>query len=111
MLAQLAASAGIETAYLAELDGHAVGFACLRLIPTLFSAAPYAELTELFVEAAYRRHGVGRALMRFVEAEAQAAGATELFLLTGFKNTGAHHFYHATGYSLRCFTMHKSLES
>jgi GNAT superfamily N-acetyltransferase len=98
-----------EVAYLADVNGSIVGFACLRLVPTLFSPAPYAELTELFVEAPFRRQGIGRALLHYGEAVARAAGAEELFLMTGFKNTPAHHFYHALGYSLRCFTMHKSL--
>lgn len=109
LVAQQAVCTGVESAYLAEVGGRIVGFACLRLIPTIFSSAPYAELTELFVEVAYQRHGIGRALIDFVEAEAQAAGAEELFLMTGFRNTVAHHFYHRSGYSLRCFTMHKPL--
>lgn len=99
----------VERAYLAAVAGRMVGFACLRLIPALFDDAPYAELTELFVEEAYRRNGVGLALVRHVEAEARAASAGELFLMTGFCNTAAHHFYHRSGYSLRCLTMHKTL--
>jgi GNAT superfamily N-acetyltransferase len=105
----LSAAAAVETAYLAEMGGRAVAFACLRLIPTIFSAEPYAELTELYVEAAWRRQGVARALVTHLEGMARSAGATEFFLLTGFKNTNAHHFYHAIGYSLRCFAMVKAL--
>jgi GNAT superfamily N-acetyltransferase len=107
---QLAGAVGVESAYLAEVDGAAVGFACLRLIPTIFAAAPYGEVTELFVEEAYRRLGIGRALLHRVETIARSAGVEELFLMTGFKNTTAHHFYHTIGYSLRCFTMFKALK-
>jgi GNAT superfamily N-acetyltransferase len=110
MATLLAAAHHVERAYLAEIEGRAVGFACLRLVATLFADAPYAELTELFVEADYRRQGVASALLEHVEAVAQRAGAVEFFLMTGFKNTGAHHFYHTVGYSLRCFTMHKDLK-
>jgi GNAT superfamily N-acetyltransferase len=111
MATWLAAAHQVERAYLAEVEGRAIGFACLRLVATIFSDAPYAELTELFVEEPYRRQGVASALLQHVEAVAQRAGATELFLMTGFKNTGAHHFYHAAGYSLHCFTMHKTLKT
>jgi hypothetical protein len=39
----------VERALIACIDGTAVGFACLRLIPWLCYDTPYAELTELFV--------------------------------------------------------------
>jgi GNAT superfamily N-acetyltransferase len=110
MATLLAAAHHVERAYLAEIEGRAVGFACLRLVATIFSNEPYAELTELFVEEPYRRQGVASALLQHVETVAQRAGADEFFLMTGFKNTGAHHFYHTVGYSLRCFTMHKELK-
>lgn len=106
---RLATCQEIERAYLAAVGGRMVGFASLRLVPALFDDAPYAELTELFVEEAQRRQGVGLALVRHVEKVARAAGVGELLLLTGFGNTAAHHFYHRSGYSLRCLTMHKTL--
>jgi GNAT superfamily N-acetyltransferase len=107
---QLIAASGVERLYLAEIKKRVVGYACLRIVPTICSAELWAELTELFVEEAFRRQGVGRVLMESVEEAARAAGARELFLLTGFKNVQAHHFYHSIGYSLRCLTMHKWLE-
>jgi GNAT superfamily N-acetyltransferase len=106
---RLATCHEFERAYLAAVEGRVVGFAALRLVPALFDDAPYAELTELFVEEAQRRHGVGQALVRHVEDAARAAGAGQLFLLTGFHNTTAHHFYHRSGYSLRCLTLYKTL--
>jgi GNAT superfamily N-acetyltransferase len=99
--------AGLETMFLAEVDGQVVGMAALRLIPTICDPIPYAELNELFVEAAYRRHGVASALVAHIEQVAQAAGATQLVLLTAFKNSRAHTFYHARGYALYLFAMHK----
>jgi GNAT superfamily N-acetyltransferase len=107
---QMERCAGIETLYLAEVAGRAVGYACLRLVPTICSTELWAELTELYVEEEYRRLGVGRALIEQAEAAARAQQVSDFFLLTGFKNTNAHHFYHRVGYSMRCFTMHKTLE-
>ena len=46
--ARLAACAEIETALVAELDGQVGGFACVRVVPCVLYAEPYAELTELY---------------------------------------------------------------
>jgi GNAT superfamily N-acetyltransferase len=109
--AQLAACAPAETAFLAEIDGRVVGMACLRLLPTVCDPTPYAELTELFVEAHARRLGVGRALVAHVEAQARARGARELVLMTAWRNTSAHAFYHALGYRNYTITMRRQLDS
>ena len=108
--AQIIACAGIETMFLAEVDGHVAGMVSLRLLPNICDPIPYAELTELFVEEAYRRFGVGRALVERIEQEAKRAGATQLVLVTGFKNSRAHAFYHALGYAMYLFAMHKRFE-
>src|SRR5262249_28826490 len=72
---RLAACAGVETTMLAEIEGQVAGFACLRLVPFMSGDEPYAELSDLFVAAPYRRRGVGRALIERVEQMAHASGA------------------------------------
>jgi hypothetical protein len=44
-----------------------------------------------------------------IEAEARAAGAVKLVLITAWRNTDAHAFYHALGYRLYTITMQRSL--
>lgn len=95
----MAASAQVERVIVAEVDGRIVGLACLRLVPTPLYAEPYAELTELFVEAAYRRQGVGTALVRHAETLARQGGADELLLQTGDLNHNARSFYQSIGYA------------
>src|SRR6266536_2869320 len=82
--ARLAACQGFETTILAELDDRIVGFACLRLVPYMSGDGPYAELTDLFVDAAYRRHGVAGALMAHVERLAREAGAQAFYRALGY---------------------------
>ena len=106
----IAHRARFETPYVAELDGAVVGLACLRLLPALCDPVPYAELTELVVAPAHRRRGVGRALVRHIESVARDGGATELVLITAWRNTRAHAFYHALGYGLYTLTMRRSLQ-
>ncbi len=100
----------VDLPVLVELDGRAVGFACLRLVPCVFYAEPYAELTELFVQPDFRRSGAGRALMHFVERLAREHGAVSLVLLTGFDNSAGQAFYGSLGYVQGDLEMVKSLE-
>src|SRR5262249_60592059 len=50
----------VLTTFIGELDGQPVGFACLRLIPHLQGDEPYAELTDIYVDAPFRRQGLAR---------------------------------------------------
>lgn len=59
---------------LAYVDDAPAGFAMVR------SVADEAELLLLAVDPAFRRRGVGRALLRAVIAEAQATGIADLHL-------------------------------
>lgn len=102
--------AEFEMPFVAEVEGQVVGLACLRLLPSLCDSAPYAELTELIVDPQYRRRGVGRELHQRIEAEARAGGALNLVLMTAWRNTNAHAFYHELGYRLWTVMMQKKLE-
>ena len=96
---RMLACQSVLTTFLGEMDGQSVGFACLRLVPHLQGDEPYAELTDIYVDAPFRRHGVARALIAHVEAAARAAGASEVVIITGFDNEGARAAYRASGYA------------
>lgn len=96
--ARLAATRGVETTLLAEIDGQIAGFACLRLVPYMSGDEPYAELTDLFVSAAFRRRGIARALIDRAERMALDGGAAEVIILTGWDNQAAQALYRAMGY-------------
>lgn len=59
-----------------------------------------AEVQKLMVFHAARGHGIGAAIMRALEAEAQRAGRTLLFLDTSIGASGAVRFYEKLGYTL-----------
>jgi len=101
--------AQFETPFVATIEERIVGLACLRLLPCLCDPLPYAELTELVVDPNYRRQGVGRCLVQYIEREARAQGAVTLTLMTAWQNTGAHAFYQALGYSVYTISMQRSL--
>ena len=101
--------AQFETPFVATIEERIVGLACLRLLPCLCDPVPSAELTELVVDPNYRRQGVGRCLVQYIEREARAQGAVTLTLMTAWQNAGAHAFYQALGYSLYTISMQRSL--
>jgi GNAT superfamily N-acetyltransferase len=105
--ARILACQNVLTTFLGERDGQPVGFACLRLVPHLQGDEPYAELTDIYVEAPFRRQGVARALIAQVEATARAAGASEVVIITGFDNAGAQAAYRASGYANWALAMRK----
>ncbi len=109
--ARLADPCRVDTPILALIAGRVAGIANLRLLAPVFYPEPYAEMTELFVEEAARRQGIGRALVRFAEQFAQPGGAVELFILTGASNLPAQAFYRATGYRADEVAFSKSLKS
>ena len=105
--ARMQACAHVLTTYVAETGGTMAGFACLRLVPHLQGDAPYAELTDLYVDLPFRRRGVARALMTEVEAVAQVAGADEIIVITGFENDSAQDTYQVQGYARWALAMRK----
>jgi GNAT superfamily N-acetyltransferase len=105
--ARMLACQNVLTTFIGVLDGQPVGFACLRLIPHLQGDEPHAELTDIYVDAPFRRQGVARALIAHVEAAARATGAGGLVIITGFDNAGAQATYRASGYANWALAMEK----
>src|SRR6266545_4116877 len=105
--ARMLACENVLTTFIGEMDGQPVGFACLRLLPHLQGDEPYAELTDIYVDAPFRRHGVARALIAQLEAAARAAGASGVVIITGFDNEGAKAAYRASGYAKWALAMEK----
>jgi len=105
--ARMMACQSVLTTFIGEIDGQPVGFACLRLVPHLQGDEPYAELTDIYVDAPFRRHGVARTLIARVEQVPQAAGASDVVIITGFDNAGAQAAYRAVGYAAWALTMRK----
>lgn len=105
---RLRQAAASETVVVAEVGEEIAGFASLRVVDSL-DPAPYAELTDLFVEPETRRLGVASRLVKYLEGIARERGATHLVVLTGTRNTEAQAFYRSAGYEEYAVAMRKSL--
>jgi GNAT superfamily N-acetyltransferase len=99
----------VDTPLLAEINGHPIGIANLRLLTAVFYSVPYAELTELFVEERARRLGAGAALVSFAEELARKGGAVEMLILTDFYNQTAQQLYRKLGYEHYDIALSKKL--
>lgn len=86
-----------EVTLVAECDGRVVGFACLHVLHSACYAHPWAELTELYVEPAFRGRGAGVALLREAERCARDRSASELLLLTNHRNEVARRLFVRAG--------------
>jgi ribosomal protein S18 acetylase RimI-like enzyme len=106
---RLRQAAAYETVVVAEVGDHLAGFASLRVTDSL-DPAPYAELTDLFVEPDSRRLGVASRLLKYLEGIARERGATHLVVQTGQKNTEAQTFYRSAGYEEYAVAMRKALK-
>ncbi len=107
VIARMQACQAFLMTFLSEMDGQVAGFACLRLLPQLQEDTPYAEVTDIYVDPAFRRRGVARALLEHIDSVAQAAGAQNIILTTGFDNDGAQATYRACGYARWALAMKK----
>ncbi len=95
------AAAARGEAFVAELDGAAVG--AVVLCPPgapgrAIGGEGEAELSRLAVTARARRRGVGRALTELCAERARAAGAAAIVLWSRPYQTEAHRLYHSLGY-------------
>lgn len=60
---------------------------------------PVGELKSMYVDRAWRRRGVGRALTRMVMGEAAARGCTEMELWSDTRFGPAHAMYESLGFT------------
>ncbi len=83
----------------ADADGRIVGTVHLVVIPHLSrTCKPSGLLESMVVDEAYRRKGVGAALLREAERLAREAGCYKLALSSNLARRGAHRFYSRLGW-------------
>jgi GNAT superfamily N-acetyltransferase len=83
----------------AEADGRIVGTVHLIVVPHFSrTCKPSGLLESMVVDEAYRRKGVGAALLREVQRLALEAGCYKLALSSNLARRGAHRFYSRLGW-------------
>ncbi len=82
---------------MAEWDGQAAGFALWFLNFSTWEGKPGLYLEDLFVRPPFRRHGIGKALMRHLAAVAVERGYSRFVWQVLDWNTPSIEFYEAHG--------------
>lgn len=86
----------------AELEGQVVGLLALTFeegpVYVVAEARPYAHISDLVVDRAHRRKGIGGALMNAAERQALARGYRELCVGVLAGNRGAEAAYASQGF-------------
>lgn len=99
----------VETVILAKVVDEAIGFALVRVVPSVLYAASHAELTELYVMDEYRQRGIASDLIAFAEQVAVQKGARSILVQTGDDNIPALALYKKHGYEEYDLTLKKKL--
>jgi ribosomal protein S18 acetylase RimI-like enzyme len=99
----------LEIAFLGQLDGVVAGILVLRTGPTLSGAEDWAAITELFVQPAFRRRGLGRAMVEAAVEYSQSQGCNEIHLLVDPANEGALAFYETVGFRQDAWDMRRRI--
>ena len=82
---------------LATLDGSAAGFARAHELRRVEAPDPRFLVTEIRVAPAFRRRGVGHAIILALKALARARGALTMFVLTDLSHPAPEGLYASTG--------------
>lgn len=84
--------------FVAEWEGEVAGYLHLEEYDVLY-AGHMVNVLGIAVSSAWRRQGVGRALLSAGEAWARSKGAVAVRLVSGEARKGAHAFYQNLGYT------------
>jgi ribosomal protein S18 acetylase RimI-like enzyme len=85
--------------FVAELDGEVAGAVSLWIQPRLNWTTPQAWIPDLYVDPAFRRRGIARALLDASVDEARRRGCHRLVLESGHHRAEAHQLYESYGFA------------
>lgn len=85
--------------FLAFQDGQAVGVAICFLGFSTFYAQPLLNIHDLAVRDGFRGRGIGRQMLKAIEAAAESLGCCKVTLEVRADNQGARRLYEDVGFS------------
>lgn len=90
-------SSASDKLFVAETDNTVIGYIHANDYDLLY--APHMKnIMGIAVSSSYRKHGIGRALLRKIEEWAISTGAESVRLVSGSERKDAHEFYKKCGY-------------
>jgi len=101
------ADMGVGT-LVAEVEGAVVGCASWSLTRVLHRTGPVGRVSMMVVTEALRGRGIGKALVRAVEARCAALGCVLVEVTSNMRREDAHAFYEGLGYERTSFRFAKA---
>ncbi len=95
--------------YVATDKEKLIGFATLSVRNVVRYSKSIAELDELFVLEEYRKHGIGKALIKKIEKKTKELNCKGIFIQSGKDHKIAHIFYKNLDYVKRGYYFTKDL--
>lgn len=90
-----------EIVAIALVNGTASGFACAQFFTSFCYNDPQGEITEMYVQEAYRGNGLAGQMIRCLENELRGRGVESIKILTNKSNEAAIKAYTREGYTLK----------
>lgn len=88
-----------EIVVVAHAGDSPAGFCCAQVHRSFCYPSPVAEVTEMYVEPAFRGMGCAGEMLRYLEEHLRSEyGADEMHLLTGCSNLAAQAAYRKAGF-------------
>ena len=95
----------------AFIEEKLIGTVYVITIPDLVTnCSPFAVIENVVVDASFRGHGAGKALMQAAEDASREFGCTYMMLVSGEKRSVAHKLYESAGYDVPVRGFKKYLE-
>lgn len=88
-----------EVVAVALMEDRVIGFGCARSYNSFCYSEACGEITEMYIEQAYRRKGAATALLNLLEKELSRRSVVSVRILTGSNNHSALGTYENNGYS------------
>lgn len=92
-------AAGNPIVFVAKIEGKVVGTLLAATCQMLFGQCrSFMVVEDVVVDAAYRRRGIGKALMQHAEKIGRERNCSYIMLITDTARVDSQVFYHALGY-------------
>lgn len=83
------------------VNNSPIAFACAKITKSICYNYKDAEITEVFVRNNYRKLGVAKSMIKFIEDILEENKTNHIGILTGTKNFAAQDLYKSCGYNLK----------
>lgn len=98
-----------NVAYVVEEEGKIIGFITASIRNVVRYPRPIMEIDELYVVQEFRKQGIGKQLVEFIEHLAKEKNCCRVYIASHARFETAHKFYEGLGYNKYGLHFYKDL--